>query len=250
VSYSHKNAQWLERWQMMSKPMAKANGMEFWSDTNLQPGKWEQQIQNAMHKSEAVVLLVSPAFIASEFIMNRELPYFLTAYETEKKQVFWLLLEPCDMRHHPARRIKEFQAITDGGNLKPLSALRDADWQRTMVRGCEMIDDYLREKERPVIHPKAKSKPTLKEITPDFELLEKPPRRRVEVLVYGGGKWWRQGGINPGSTKIRIKLGDAKTKSGTEFKVVAITTDEPLTKQTYPNLPNYRTKVDITLKRA
>lgn len=161
-----------------------------------------------------------------------------------------MLLEPCDMRHYPARKIEEFQAITIDGNLKPFSDMKDADWQRTMVRGCEMIDDYLRQKERPLIHPDAMKKPKLKEITPDYQILEEPPRRRVEVLVFSGGKWWKQGGINPGSTKIRIHLGDAKTKPGTEFKVVAITTDEPLKETTYLNLPNHRTKQGITLQRA
>lgn len=76
VSYSHENPQWLRRWGIMSKPMAKANGMEFWSDKKLQSGKWGQQITDAMKKSEAVLLLVSSAFLASDFIMDKELPFF------------------------------------------------------------------------------------------------------------------------------------------------------------------------------
>ena len=250
VSYSHNDSEWLKRWEMMSKPMAKANGMVFWSDKKLQSGRWEQQIKDAMRKSEAVVLLVSPAFLASDFIMDNELPYFLKANANENKQVFWMLLEPCDMRHYPARKIKAFQAITTDGNLRALSEMTNANWQRTMVRGCEMIDDYLREKEKPLIHSNAKKKPRMKQVTPAFQVLEKPPRRRVEVLVFAAGKWWLQGGINPGSTKMRIHLGDSKTKPGTEFKVVAITTDVPLTDMTYLNLPNHRTKEIITLRRA
>jgi hypothetical protein len=233
----------------MSKPMAKSNGMEFWSDKKLQAGKWETQIDRAMKNSEAVMLLVSPAFLASDFIMTKELPFFLKSHERESKEIFWLLLEPCDMRHYPARKIKEFQAITKDGNLKPLSEMRDAEWQRSMIRGCEMIDDYIRQKEKPVLHNEVKKKPSLGQITKDYELLAKPSRRRIEVLVYGGGKWWKQDGINPGSTKTRIVLGDSKTKSGAEFKVIVITTDEPLTETTYPNIPNLRTKQEFILKR-
>jgi hypothetical protein len=249
VSYSHKNAEWLERWQMMSKPMSKANEMSFWSDINLQAGEWEAQINDAMQKSEAVVLLVSPAFLASDFIMTKELPHFLNAHEKQDKQIFWLYLEPCDMRHYPARRIKEFQAITFDGNLKPLSDMKNADWQRAMICGCEMVDDYLRKKERPIIHANAKKKPLLGLSTPDFQILEKPPRRRVEVLVYAGGQWWKQGGVNPGSKSTKITLGDKNTKAGAEFKVAIITTDQPLHEQAYLNIPNHRTKQEIILKR-
>ena len=75
----------------------------------------------------------------------------------------------------------------------------------------------------------------------DFLLLKTPARRDVEVLVYAG-KWWRQQVIKSGSCKTTIYLGNEKTKSDTEFKVVALTTETPLTEQTYLNLPDYRTR--------
>jgi hypothetical protein len=54
-----------------------------------------------------------------------------------------------------------------------------------------------------------------------------------------------------GETTAKIQLGNDRTKPGTKFTVVAMTTERPLSGQTYLNLPDYRTISDeITLVRA
>jgi hypothetical protein len=247
VSYSHSDAKWRERFEMISKPMSRAVSIEFWSDQKIKAGEWEKQIQAAMAKAEAVVLLVSPAFLASEYIINTELPYLFKANKERGLMIFWAYLEPCDLRWQP--RITKFQAMKLD-ELKPLSSLTDWQWQATMVRGCEMIDDFFKPKEKPVIDPAAKNA-RLDRITKDFPLLKNPARRDVEVLVYSGDKkWWRQGIVKRGSPTTTIHLGNDKTKSGSGFKVIALTTNEALTETTYLNLPDHRTKSsEITLYR-
>jgi hypothetical protein len=73
----------------------------------------------------------------------------------------------------------------------------------------------------------------------------------VEVLVYASdGKWWRQAPIPAGKVEARIQLGNDATKRGTKYTVVAMTTEKPLTRQTYPSLPDSRTRsAEITLIR-
>src|SRR5262249_32780912 len=147
-------------------------------------------------------------------------------------------LEPCDIRRYP--QITKFQAMTLG-ELRPLSAMNQWEWKQTMLKGCEMIDEFLKDLERPVIN-KAVIGKAYPEIA-DIPLLAKPARRRIEVLVYAADrKWWRQSALNPGATTTKIQLGTNATKKGAKYAVVALTTDKPLTRQTYPNLPDYRTK--------
>jgi hypothetical protein len=70
--------------------------------------------------------------------------------------VFWAYLEPCDLNHQPGKRIKDFQAMTLDGNLKPMSSMTDWQWKATMVNGCQMIDsDFVKPWEKPVVtvHP-------------------------------------------------------------------------------------------------
>ena len=113
-----------------------------------------------------------------------------------------------------------------------------------------MIDDFLKGLECPAINSAVigKSFPKVSEIP----LLAKPARRRVEVLVYSADKkWWRQSGIIAGNTSAKIQLGNDTTKKGTRYTVVAMTTDQPLTQQTYLSLPDCRTKSEeIALVRG
>ncbi len=247
VSYSHEDKNWRQRFERISKPMSRAIPIGFWSDKNLKAGKWEQQIEEAMNKAEAAVLLVSPAFLASDYIIQKELPYFLKAHRERGLMIFWFYLEPCDIKWHP--EIKEFQAMTLG-DLKPMSSLTDWEWQETMVRGCGMIDEFVKTLEQPVINPAVKNT-ALQKRTKDFPLLAKPARREVEVLVYSGDKkWWRQWRVKAGSSTTTIQLGNDKTAPGTSFKVIALTTDKPLTEDNYLNIPPHRTKTEeITLVR-
>lgn len=160
--------------------------------------------------------------------------------------IFWAYLEPCDLKRYP--EIMRFQAMSNG-NLEPMAKMTDWQWKETMVRGCGMIDEFLKGLERPIINPavKGKSFPMLVE---KFPLLAKPARRDVEVLVYAGNKWWRQSRMKVGMNATRIHLGTDQTKKGTEFPVVAMTSERPLVQQTYSNLPAHRTKSEVTLIRA
>jgi hypothetical protein len=109
-----------------------------------------------------------------------------------------------------------------------------------MLKGCDMIDEFLMDRERPSINGavKGKSFPRIAKLP----LLAKPARRRVEVLVYAGQKWWRQPSINAGMTTTTIYLGDDTTKRGTAFTVIAMTTDKTLPQSTFLSLPECRTK--------
>jgi hypothetical protein len=244
VSYSHADEKWRKEFETISKPLSRMEGIKFWSDRNLRAGEWEAQIRGKIKDAVAAVLLVSANFLASDFIAEKELPALMQAYEQHRLMIFWMLLEPCDYKRFT--EITRFQAVTTG-NLEPLSKLRDWQWKEIMVRGCDMIDQYLMKLERPNINASVagKSFPPLAE---RFPLLTKPSRKDIEVLVYGG-KWWRQERIKAGGMTTRIHLGNEQTPKGTSFQIVAMTTAKPLTQQTYLSLPQHRTKAEVTVKR-
>lgn len=238
VSYSHRDETWRERFEIQAKPLSRAESIRFWSDKNIKAGEWEMQIEEAMEGAVAAVLLVSPNFLASDYIISQELPYLLGAHKTRGLMIIWAYLEPCDVKRYP--EITKFQAMTLG-DLQPMSKLSPWQWMETMLRGCDMIDDFLKGLERPAINSAVigKSFPKVSKIP----LLAKPARRRVEVLVYSADKkWWRQSGIIAGDTSAKIQLGNDTTKKGSRYTVVAMTTDQPLAQQTYLSLPDCRTK--------
>jgi hypothetical protein len=248
VSYSHQDETWRKRFETIAKPLSKEIGIIFWSDQDIAAGKWEEQIKKAMGDAAAAVLLVSDQFLASDYIMENEVPYLLDAHHKRGLMIFWAYLEPCDLKRVP--QITQFQAMKVG-QLRPMSSMTDWEWKTVMVHGCGMIDDCFKKMETPDIDPGAKNR-RLSQCTKDFVLLSRPARKRVEVLVYSPDKkWWKQPAINPGSRSATIYVGDANTKSGTGFKVVALTTAKPLADRHYLNIPEHRTKSEeITLFRA
>lgn len=246
VSYSHADEKWRQRFEIISKPLSRSEGVEFWSDRKLKAGEWEVQLEQNMRTAVAAVLLVSDNFLASDYIIEKEMPYLFRAYKQRALMIFWAYLEPCDLKRFP--EIMRFQAMSDG-KLEPMSKMTDWQWKEIMVRGCGMIDEFLKELERPRINPvlKGNSFPKLVEKLP---LLAKPARRDVEVLRYGGSEWWHQERIKSGTTEVRIHLGNDQTKRGTKFPVVALTCEKRLTQQKYANLPDHRTKAEVTLTRG
>jgi len=249
VSYSHADEKWRQRFEVISKPLSRSEGIKFWSDRNLKAGEWEPQIEQAIQGAIAAVLLVSDNYVASEYVVRTECPCLLRANKKRNLRILWAYLEPCDLKRNLGRAIKRFQAMILG-NLEPLSMMTDWRWKETMLKGCDMIDDFLKTLERPAINRNLHGQP-FPQIADGVPLLAKPARRRIEVLVYSRSKkWWRQRGVNVGETATRIHVGDTHTKPGTQFTVVAMTTEEPLIEQSYLNLPHHRTiSEEITLIR-
>ena len=247
VSYSHADEEWRKRFERMSKPLSRSEKIRFWSDRNIKAGEWERQIETAMKEAVVSVLLVSDNFLASDYCMHKELPYLLRLHRERSMMIIWAYLEPCDVKRY--RQITKFQAMTLG-KLEPMSKMTNWQWKEAMLKGCDLIDGFLKDRERPIINQAVKNK-SFPKITDKVPLLAKPSRRNVEVLVYSDKKWWRQPPVTAGTTKTKIYLGNDQTKKGAKFTVVALTTEQPLRSQNYLNLPDHRTKSDeIILVRS
>jgi hypothetical protein len=84
-----------------AKPLSRQEGIRFWSDRDLKAGDWELQIEQAMRGAVAAVLLVSDNFLASDYIVQRELPYLLRANRDRNLMIIWAYLDPCDIKRYP-----------------------------------------------------------------------------------------------------------------------------------------------------
>ncbi len=140
ISYSHNDTESLERLRVHLKPLKRDNDIEFWDDAQIEAGaRWEQEIKNALGQATIAVLMISADYLASDFVVNNELPPLLKAAEERGTTILPVVLKPC--RFLQDRNLSVFQAINDPE--KPLLMLPEIQQEAIYVRIAERIDNEL-----------------------------------------------------------------------------------------------------------
>lgn len=141
VSYSRKDAKWLNRLQIHLKPLERPGTIVRWDDTCIDPGsKWKTRIREAISRAKVAVLLVSADFLASDFITSNELPPLLVAAETEGAVIIPVIISPC--RFEQTEVLSQFQSINPPS--QPLIKVTKGRQEEIFVRITEAIIKALR----------------------------------------------------------------------------------------------------------
>ncbi len=110
ISYSHKDKEFLNRLMVHLKPLERTGEIEAWADTKIKAGDdWENEIETALNAAKIAVLLVSADFLASDFIVNDELPPLLEGAKSKGTLILPVILKPC--RFTREKNLKGFQSI-------------------------------------------------------------------------------------------------------------------------------------------
>jgi hypothetical protein len=113
--------------------------MALWDDSRIEPGaKWRAAIEMPLAQAKVALLLVSDAFLASELVMNEEVPKLLAAAEAEGVRVLWVSLSPCLVEHTV---IGEYQAVLP--LVHDLDELPKPQQQRALKTIAERIREAL-----------------------------------------------------------------------------------------------------------
>lgn len=135
ISYSHKDKVWLDKLQTMLEPMIRKQTIFVWDDTKIQAGaKWKEEIEQALARASVAVLMVSPDFLASDFIADHELPPLLDAALKEGVKIIWIPITYC---LYDETEIGEYQAVYNPN--QPLDTLNPADLNKALVKICKEI---------------------------------------------------------------------------------------------------------------
>ena len=94
--------------QKLREMLAPSKNHEYvlWQDTGLEIGEdWEKQIIEARDNCDFGLLLVSPAFLGSRFITEKELPVYVSG----NKPSIPVMLQPVDFSRHDLKGLEKKQ---------------------------------------------------------------------------------------------------------------------------------------------
>jgi hypothetical protein len=137
ISYSHQDAEWMRRLQVVLKPLMRKRVLNVWADDRIRAGEeWRKEIQEALEAATVAVLLVSPDFLASEFIAEHELPPLLKAAKENGLSILWV-----PIRHslYFETDIAKYQAAHDP--KRPLSGLTPSEADGALVEISQKIKE-------------------------------------------------------------------------------------------------------------
>ena len=122
VSYSHKDFIYLDRVRIHLKPLERKGLIDLWSDTLILSGeKWKEKIATALDKAAIALLLISADFMASDFIVDKELQPLLKSAESKGTIIIPVIVKPCRFLREPS--ISQFQSANDP--INPLCKLSE-----------------------------------------------------------------------------------------------------------------------------
>jgi hypothetical protein len=120
VSYAHEDKSWLLRLLQMLRPLERQGLVAVWSDEEIRAGEeWRPAIERSLEEARIAVLLISPAFLASDFIAHDELPPLLAASRERGLRLLCVHVSASLWEESP---IGDYQAAHDPS--KPLDTLR------------------------------------------------------------------------------------------------------------------------------
>ena len=132
ISYSSKNSDFIKRFVTHLEVLRLAGFIEPWYDRMIEAGsKWDDTIKKEMTASDIIIFLLSPDFLATEYIMKTEVRMAMDLSKTTGCSLFFVEVQACSWEE---TSIWEYQQNLDPRNIgkKTLvinKADNDADWK-------------------------------------------------------------------------------------------------------------------------
>jgi MinD-like ATPase involved in chromosome partitioning or flagellar assembly len=126
LSYSHKDRDWADRLRMHLAALERSATLSVWDDCNISPGgEWMAEIKEALTNASVAVLMISPDYLASEFVLAREVSYLLDRRAREGIIIIPVLVRPCPW--YAFDWLREIQMLPRDGKAITEFAEREED---------------------------------------------------------------------------------------------------------------------------
>lgn len=137
VSYSHRDKDVLDRLLVHLRPLERDGLIDVWNDQRIEAGAdWKHEVEAALRNASVAILLVTADFLASDFIIENELPPLLEQAEMHGTRILPVIVKPC--RYVRDRRRRRLQAINDPRT--PLLMLTPVEQERVLDEVAEAVE--------------------------------------------------------------------------------------------------------------
>src|SRR2546428_8704202 len=119
----------------MLGPLHRDRKLDVWSDLRIRTGaRWREEIDRGLRRARAAVLLVSPAFLASDFIVKNELASLLEGAARDGVPILWIPVRQSRWRY---TAIEAYQAAHDPA--RPLDRLTRPQRRSVLLKIADSI---------------------------------------------------------------------------------------------------------------
>ena len=124
LSYSHQDEAMKDQLNVFLAPLRRSGKISAaWTDREILPGQeWDAAIKQELAEADLILLLVSPHFLASDYIWQHEISKAMERHERREAVVIPIILRPCDWQEMPFAKVQGLPR-----NAKPVSTYTNQD---------------------------------------------------------------------------------------------------------------------------
>lgn len=105
--YAHEDEELLKKLKAHLKPLQREGLIDVWYDREIRAGtEWEQVIKEQLNTAQIILLLVSPDFMASDYVNDVELKRALERHERGEAKVIPVILRPAYWQGAPFGKLQ------------------------------------------------------------------------------------------------------------------------------------------------
>ena len=109
LSYSHKDESYKDEFVKHLSGLKRLNIIDIWDDRQVKIGdKWDEKIKKHLSDSDIVFFLMSPDFLASEYINDTEIKNTIERHNKNEVRIVPVFVRPCDFK---SSILSDFQGV-------------------------------------------------------------------------------------------------------------------------------------------
>lgn len=144
ISYSRRDAVWLERVCSILQPVERKGLIKCWTDVQVEAGaQWDAALRRQMAVCDIAILLVSASFLSSDYVNRIELPTLIERARVGATRLLWVLLSPCNWSDTALRHIQAALPTS-----APLSELEPTELQICLVKLRQLVESATQQQQQ------------------------------------------------------------------------------------------------------